>query len=52
MLKQLSECLRSAFQNSTYQNGLEAYLSTKSITDIAQLEYYIQQYNTKNECYL
>lgn len=52
MLKQLIEYLQTVFQDSSYKNHLEAYLSTKSITDTAQLEHYIQQYYFKNANYL
>ena len=37
--------LAEMFPGSTYQSRLDAYLSTKGITDAAQLEGYIQQYN-------
>jgi hypothetical protein len=39
------ERLTEMFPGSSYQNSLDAYLSTKGITDAAQLESYIQQYN-------
>jgi hypothetical protein len=39
------ERLAEMFPDSTYQNRLDAYLSTKGITDAAQLESYIQQFN-------
>ena len=41
MLERLSQM----FPGSNYQSRLDAYLSTKGITDAAQLEGYIQQYN-------
>jgi hypothetical protein len=37
--------LTEMFPGSTYQTRLDAYLSTKGITDAAQLESYIQQFN-------
>jgi hypothetical protein len=37
--------LAEMFPGSTYQTRLDAYLSTKGITDAAQLESYIQQFN-------
>jgi hypothetical protein len=40
ILEQLAEM----FPGSNYQSRLDAYLSTKSITDTAQLEAYIRQY--------
>jgi hypothetical protein len=41
------------FPDSSYQGRLDAYLSTKGITDAAQLENYIQQYNySQKEKYL
>jgi hypothetical protein len=41
MLERLSEM----FPNSSYQNRLDHYLSTKGITDAAQLENYINEFN-------
>jgi len=41
MLERLSEM----FPNSSYQNRLDIYLSTKGITDAAQLENYIREFN-------
>jgi len=41
MLERLAEM----FPNSSYQTRLDAYLSTKGITDAAQLDGYIQQFN-------
>ena len=45
------ERLAEMFPDSTYQNRLDQYLSTKGITDAAQLESYIQQfdYNSHKE---
>lgn len=37
--------LAEMFPGSSYQSRLDAYLSTKGITDAAQLEGYIQQFN-------
>ena len=48
MLERLSEM----FPNSSYQTRLDAYLSNKGITDAAQLENYIQQFNSHKENYL
>ena len=39
----LMERLSEMFPGSSYQNSLDAYLSTNGITDAAQLESYIQQ---------
>jgi hypothetical protein len=39
------ERLSEMFPDSSYQSSLDAYLSTKGITDAAQLEGYIQQFN-------
>jgi hypothetical protein len=33
------------FPGSSYQSRLDSYLSNKGITDAAQLENYIQQFN-------
>jgi hypothetical protein len=46
------ERLTEMFPGSNYQSRLDAYLSTKGITDAAQLENYIQQYNSQKETYL
>ena len=40
----IMERLTEMFPGSGYQSRLDAYLSTKSITDTAQLETYIRQY--------
>ena len=39
------ERLAEMFPNSSYQTRLDHYLSSKGITDAAQLEGYIQQFN-------
>jgi len=46
------ERLSEMFPGSSYQSRLDAYLSTKGITDAAQLEHYIQQFNSQKESYL
>ena len=46
------ERLSEMFPGSNYQSRLDAYLSTKGITDAAQLENYIQQFNSHKEYYL
>jgi len=46
------ERLSEMFPGSSYQSRLDAYLSTKGITDAAQLENYIQQFNSHKESYL
>ena len=46
------ERLSEMFPNSTYQSSLDAYLADKGITDAAQLENYIQQFNYRKERYL
>ena len=43
------ERLSEMFPGSSYQTRLEQYLSTKGITDAAQLENYIQQFNSHKE---
>ena len=48
----LMERLAEMFPGSSYQSRLDNYLSTKGITDAAQLENYIQQYNSQKERYL
>jgi hypothetical protein len=47
------ERLTEMFPGSSYQSSLDAYLADKGITDAAQLENYIQQYNySQKEHYL
>jgi hypothetical protein len=46
------ERLAEMFPGSSYQTRLDQYLSTKGITDAAQLENYIQQFNSQKESYL
>ena len=48
----LMERLSEMFPGSSYQNSLDAYLSTKGITDAAQLENYIRHFNSQKENYL
>jgi hypothetical protein len=48
MVERLSEM----FPGSSYQTRLDSYLSTKGITDAAQLENYIRQFNSQKERYL
>jgi hypothetical protein len=44
--------LAEMFPGSSYQSRLDAYLSTKGITDAAQLENYIRHFNSQKESYL
>jgi len=48
----LLEHLAEMFPGSNYQSRLDSYLSTKGITDAAQLENYIRQFNSQKESYL
>jgi hypothetical protein len=48
----LMERLAEMFPNSSYQTRLDAYLSTKGITDAGQLENYIKQFNSHKENFL
>jgi len=48
----IMERLSDMFPGSSYQSRLEAYLSTKGITDAAQLENYIRHFNSQKENYL
>ena len=48
----LLERLAEMFPESSYQSRLDAYLSTKGITDAAQLEHYMQKFNSQKELYL
>ena len=49
---EILERLAEMFPGSSYQSRLDAYLSTKGITDAAQLENYIRQFNSQKEGYL
>jgi hypothetical protein len=46
------ERLSEMFPGSSYQTRLDSYLSTKGITDAAQLETYVRQFNSQKESYL
>jgi hypothetical protein len=48
----IMERLAEMFPGSSYQSRLDGYLSTKGITDAAQLETYIRQFNSQKENYL
>lgn len=48
----LVERLAEMFPGSSYQSRLDAYLNTKGITDAAQLEHYVRQFNSQKERYL
>ena len=49
---EILERLAEMFPGSSYQSRLDSYLSTKGITDAAQLENYIRQFNSQKERYL
>ena len=52
-IARLLERLSEMFPGSDYQSRLDSYLSTKGITDTAQLEAYIRQYQySQKETYL
>ena len=52
-MQSILERLGEMFPGSSYQSSLDAYLAGKGITDAAQLENYIQQYNySQKEKYL
>jgi hypothetical protein len=46
------ERLSEMFPGSSYQSSLDHYLADKGITDAAQLENYIRQFNYQKERYL
>jgi urease accessory protein UreF len=46
------ERLSEMFPTSSYQSRLDTYLNSKGITDAAQLENYIQQFNYSYKEYL
>jgi len=45
----IMERLSEMFPGTSYQSRLDQYLSTKGITDAAQLENYIRQFNSQKE---
>ena len=51
-MQSILERLSEMFPGSSYQTRLDAYLSTKGITDAAQLENYIRQFNSQKEKYI
>ena len=51
-MQSILERLAEMFPGSSYQSSLDAYLADKGITDAAQLENYIQQFNYQKEKYL
>ena len=48
----LMERLAEMFPGSSYQSRLDSYLRDKGITDAAQLENYIRQFNSQKENFL
>lgn len=48
----LLERLSEMFPTQTYQSSLDQYLSSKSITDPAQLEHYMQKFDAQKEKFL
>ena len=51
-MQSILERLSEMFPGSSYQSSLDHYLADKGITDAAQLENYIQQFNSQKEKYL
>jgi hypothetical protein len=51
-MQSILERLAEMFPDSSYQSSLDAYLADKGITDAAQLENYIRQFNFQKETYL
>jgi hypothetical protein len=51
-MQAIMERLSEMFPGSSYQGSLDAYLADKGITDAAQLENYIRQFNYQKEQYL
>jgi hypothetical protein len=51
-MQSILERLSEMFPGSSYQSSLDAYLADKGITDAAQLENYIRQFNYQKEQYL
>ena len=48
----IMERLAEMFPGSSYQSSLDHYLADKGITDAAQLENYIREFNYKKQQYL
>lgn len=48
----LMERLAEMFPSSSYQSRLDAYLREKGVTDAAQLENYIREFNNRKESFL
>jgi len=44
-MQSILERLGEMFPGSSYQSSLDQYLSTKGITDTAQLENYVREFN-------
>ena len=44
-MQYILERLSEMFPGSSYQSSLDAYLATKGITDAAQLENYVREFN-------
>ena len=51
-MQSILERLSEMFPGSSYQSSLDVYLADKGITDAAQLENYIRQFNYQKEQYL
>ena len=51
-MQSILERLAEMFPGSSYQSSLDAYLADTGITDAAQLENYIRQFNYQKEQYL
>ena len=51
-MQSILERLSEMFPGSSYQSSLDAYLADKGITDAAQLENYVRQFNYQKEQYL
>ncbi len=51
-MQSILERLSEMFPGTSYQSRLDQYFSTKGITDAAQLENYIRQFNSQKETYL
>jgi len=48
LMLNILERLAEMFPTDSYQNRLDQYLSTKSITDAATLENYIKEYDYRS----
>ena len=53
IIYKLFSYLLSFFEGNSYQSRLDRYLSSRSVTDASQLEYYVREFErNQNKAYL